>query len=127
MQISTAPLTSNPGPAFAAASTNYKAAIDAITFAPNERVDVRKAIGSAVDQAQQAVATLTPFANDTNMFVSNNATASIASAKTAVSALGNALATLDVSGPAGPQIPVATFLTIAANTLQTAEQVLWQE
>ncbi|MCW2922382.1 MAG: hypothetical protein JWL76_2256 [Thermoleophilia bacterium] len=127
MQLSTAPLTSNPTQAFGAASANYKAAIDAITFAPNERVDVRKAIGSAVDQAQQAITALEPFTSDTNMFVSRNATSSVESAKTAVSALTNALGAIDTGGPAGPQIGAHTFLNIAVSKLTAAEGALWWE
>ncbi len=122
-----APPLQSPFQAFQAASTNYTAAIDAITFAPNERVDVRKAIGSAISQAQEAVATLEPFTTTGDMFTTRNATASVGSAKTAVTALQNALAAIDTGGPAGPQIGAHTFLNIAKSSLTAAEGALWWE
>ena len=127
LAIATPPLQT-PFEAFKSASTSYNKALDLITFEPNERVDVRAAVGQALDEAKQAVATLTPFAADTSdMFTGRNASASIAAATNGVSALNTALLTLSTPGAGQPQIPVATFLTMAQHSLKTAEGILWQE
>lgn len=127
MNLAVATSILSPHEAFTSASERYSKALDAITFAPNERVDVRAAVSTAIEHASDAVSLLTPYASPEEPFSGRAAFASIQAATTGVTALNNALATLDASGPAGPQIPVATFLTIAQNSLRTAENVLWQE
>lgn len=124
MNIAIARAVQSPSQVFSAASTQYKAAIDTITFAPNERVDVRAAVGIAISQANDAVALLTPFTAEGNMFTKRNASASIRSAQTAMTALNNARATFDVNGPV---VPASVFLEIAQNQLKSAEGALWWE
>lgn len=128
MNLAIATKVPTPHEAFTAASASYTKALDAITFAPNERVDVRAAVSTAISQVAEAVAHLTPFASHTgDMFTGRNASASIAAATTGATALNNVLMTLDAPGASKPQIPLATFLTMAQNSLKTADAVLWQE
>lgn len=127
LAIATPPLQT-PFEAFKSASASYNKALDSITFEPNEKVDVRAAVSDALTNAQQAVATLTPFATDTSdMFTGRNAASSIAAATAGVSALNTALQTLLTPGAGMPQIPVSTFLSIAQKSLTTADSILWQE
>lgn len=126
LAIATTPTT--PAEAFKAASASYTKAIDSITFEPNEKVDVRAAVSDAITHATDAVTYLAPFSNaHADMFTDRNASASITAATAGVTALNNALATIDAPGAGMPQIPVSTFLTIAQNSLRIAEGILWQE
>ena len=128
MNLAIATQVQTPHEAFSAASASYHKAIDSITFEPNERVDVRAAVSDALQHATEAVSYLQPFSNaHADKFTDRNATASIKAAATGVTALNTALATLTAPGADMPQIPVATFLTIAQNSFTTAEGILWQE
>jgi hypothetical protein len=128
MQLATIiPPTIQPELPFAQASTLYQRATKALEFPANAKVDVRAAIGSALTDTQSAIALLEPAASFDDMFVSRNAKASIEAAKTGVSALSNALATLEAPGAGMPQIPVSTFLAVAKSSLTQADSALFWE
>ena len=98
MQLAATPApasaTSTPAIAFSTASQKIQDAAFAITFAPNVRVDIDKAIASSKTSAQEAVALLTPFANDADPFVQRGATGAIAGATAGINALGQASAAI---------------------------------
>ncbi len=127
MQLAAATSQPPAGAAFAEASTRYTKALGALEFPANARIDIRSAASTAIDHASNAIALLEPFATSGDMFTSRNAASSIASAKTGVTALQNALATLDAKVPGAPLIPIDTFLTVARNTFTQAESALWWE
>ena len=132
MQLAATPApasaTSTPAIAFSTASQKIQDAAFAITFAPNVRVDIDKAIASSKSSAQEAVALLTPFANDADPFVQRGATGAIAGATAGINALGQASAAIEATRGGGMVvIPAATFLEIARRSFAQADAALWAE
>jgi hypothetical protein len=127
MQIAATTPGIQPELPFAQASFHYTQAQKSLEFPPNAMIDVNTAVSSALEHTTKAIELLTPATSSSDMFVGRNATASVESAKTGVTALKNALALLEAPAGSMPQIPLDTFLTIARNSITQADTALWWE